>query len=48
MNEVNVIQKRLKSSAKNKNESKERAFCRLMLLDKVGQALKFIDNDTCI
>ena len=48
MNEVNVIQKRLKTAVVNKRESNEKAFCRLMLLGKVGQALKFIDHDNCI
>ena len=48
MNEVRVIQKGLKTAERNQKESNEKAFCRLMLLGKVGQALKFIDNDTDI
>ena len=45
LNEVRVIQSRLKTAALNKKESNEKAFCRLMLVGKIGQALKFIDNE---
>ena len=48
MNEVRVIQKRLRTADKVKRESSAKAFCRLMLVGKVGQALKFIDNNSGI
>ena len=48
MNEVRVIQKRLKTDHKVKKESNAKAFCRLMMVGKVGQALKFIDNNSNI
>jgi hypothetical protein len=44
MKEARTIQTRLKTAERNKKEVNEKAFCRLMLLGKVSQALKFIDN----
>ena len=35
-------------SQTRKQESKEKAFCRLMFLGKVRQASKFINNDDCV
>ena len=42
------IQKRLTAALKKKQESKEKAFCRLMLVGKVGPAMKFINNEDAI
>jgi hypothetical protein len=39
------IQKRLKKAHKKQRESNDKAFCRLMFVGKVGQAMKFINND---
>ena len=39
------IQKLLKKSQDKKTQSKERNFCNLMLLGKVSQAMKFINNE---
>ena len=49
MAECREIQKRLTRGKKQKEESSRKAFCRLMLLGKVKQALSFInnDNDVC-
>ena len=33
---------------KAKKESNEKAFCRLMFVGKVGQAIKFINNDDSV
>ena len=46
LEECKEIQKRLVKSQTLKLESKEKAFVRLMLLGKLRQARKFIDNDT--
>ena len=48
MDECQEIQKRLVKSRRQELESKEKAFCRLMLLGKVRQASKYINNDDCI
>ena len=39
------IQKKLKTSQDKKKETKERAYCRLMLQAKVSQAMKFVDSE---
>ena len=39
------VQKRLTQRTAKKKEIKEKAFCRLMLVGKVSQAMKFINND---
>ncbi len=43
--ETRVIQTRLKKKNEKKQESKQKAFCRLMLLGKVSKAMNFINND---
>ena len=45
MAEVFEIQKRLKKPTPRKEESRAKAFVRLMMLGKLGQAAKFINND---
>ena len=45
LSESREIQKRLKRSHEKKRESKEKAFCRLMLQGKVSQAMKFINSE---
>ena len=42
------IQKRLEKSHKKQRESNEKAFCRLMFEGKVGQAVKFINNEDTV
>ncbi len=44
MEECRSIQRALKQQHKTNIESKSKAFCRLMLLGKVKQATKYIDN----
>ena len=44
MEECRSIQRALRRQEKNATESQKKAFCRLMLLGKVKQATKFIDN----
>ena len=46
--EVREIQKRVKRSDSQISESRSKAFCRLMFVGKVGQALKFLDNNSDI
>ena len=48
MDETNEIQKRMTSSITKKEESREKAFVRLMMFGKIGQAAKFINNDDAI
>ena len=48
LSECNEIQKRMASAKARKAESKQKAFCRLMFLGKVGQACKFINNDNAV
>ena len=48
MDECRQIQKRLQAAKARKQESNEKAFCRLMLLGKVRQACKFIDDSSSI
>ena len=48
ISECKEIQKRLMKSQIKKVDSKRKAFCRLMLLGKVKQACKFINNDDAI
>ena len=48
MSEGKEIQKRLARSQTQKAEAKEKTFCRLMFLGKVGQACKFVNNDDCV
>ncbi len=48
LSEVREIQKRLKKMQKVKEESRSKAFCRLMFRGKVGQALRFIDSESGI
>ncbi len=43
--ENRVIQQRLQKKTKKMQESKQKAFCRLMLLGKVSKAMNFINND---
>ena len=43
--EGNEIQLKLQQTIQKKKENKDKAFCRLMLLGKVGPAMKFIDNE---
>ena len=43
--ESKEIQKKVKEQFDKKTELKEQAFCRLMLLGKVGQAMKYINNE---
>ena len=45
MAECREIQKRLVNQKKQKQDSKRKTFCKLMLLGKVKQALSFINND---
>ena len=45
VDECREIQARMKKTLAGKKESKEKAFCRLMLLGKVGEAMRFINND---
>ena len=45
MAENHEIQKKLKSGQEKKQQSKDKNFCRLMLLGKVSQAMKFINNE---
>ena len=46
MAECNEIQRRLTIQKRETQESNRKAFCRLMLVGKVKQALSFINNDT--
>ena len=48
MSECNEIQKRIRLSKKREEESKKKAFCRLMLLGKIGQACKFVDHGNTV
>ena len=45
LSENREIQKKLKKSQKKTSEKKEKAFTRLMLLGKVSQAMKFVNNE---
>ena len=45
MGEVKEIQKRLKKANAGKEESREKAFIRLMMMGKIGPAAKFVNND---
>ena len=45
LSEAREIQKRLSKGIVKRKETREKAFCRLMLLGKVGQAMKFINNE---
>ena len=45
MDECREIQARMKKTLEGKQESKEKAFCRLMLLGKVGEAMRFINSE---
>ena len=45
MAETSEIQKRMKKSLSRKEESREKAFIRLMTFGKIGPAAKFINND---
>ena len=46
MAEANEIQKRMKKAQdKKKEESREKAFVRLMMLGKIGPAAKYVNND---
>ena len=47
MAENREIQKRLMRGQDIKQESKNKNFCRLMLMGKVSQAMKFINNEDC-
>ena len=48
MKECNEIQKRMKKSFEKKEESRDRAFVRNMLLGKVGSAAKFVNNEDAV
>ena len=48
LNETNETQKRMKRTLSNKKETKEKAFIRLMMFGKVGQAAKYINNDDSV
>ena len=48
MEECREIQKRLTHKSERKQESSRKAFCRLMLQGKVGQAIKFINNEDSV
>ena len=48
MSEDKEIQKRLKKSFERKEESRDRAFLRNMLLGKIGPAAKFINNEDAV
>ena len=39
------IQKKLRRSQDKKKDTREKAFCRLMFLGKVGQAMKFVNSE---
>merc|ERR1739848_613949 len=43
--EGNEIQLKLNQTIQKKKENKDKAFCRLMLLGKVGPAMRFIENE---
>ena len=45
MEECREIQKRLAVKLQKKEDSKEKAFLRLMLMGKVGAAMKHINNE---
>ena len=46
--ETNETQKRMKKSLMRKEESREKAFVRLMMFGKIGQAAKFINNEDSV
>ena len=48
LNEGHAIQARMVKSKARKAESRQKAFCRLMLAGKVGQACKFVNNSDSI
>ena len=45
LSEIREIQKKLRRSQDKKKETREKAFYRLMLLGKVGQAMKFVNSE---
>ena len=45
LSENREIQKRLKKAQDKKKETRQKAFCRLMLLGKISQAMKFVNNE---
>ena len=45
LSENREIQKKLKRTQDKKKESREKAFCRLMLLGKVSQSMKFVNSE---
>ena len=45
LSEAREIQKRLSKGISKREEAREKAFCRLMLLGKIGQAMRFINNE---
>ena len=45
MAENREIQKKLRRSQEKKQETKDKNFCRLMLMGKVSQAMKFVNNE---
>ena len=48
LNECDEIQSRLAKAKAKKDESRKKAFCRLMLASRINQACKFIDNNDSI
>ena len=48
MSETNEVQKRLKKAAAKKEETREKAFVRLMMFGKIGPAAKFINNEDAV
>ena len=45
LSENREIQKKLKSSQDKRKETNDKAFCRLMLVGKISQAMKFINSE---
>ena len=48
MKENKEIQKRLRKTLDRREESRDRAFLRNMLLGKIGPAAKFINNEDAV
>ena len=48
MSETKEIQRRMKKTLTRKEESREKAFVRLMMLGKIGPAAKYINNEDAV
>ena len=48
MAEANEIQRRMEKALTRKEETREKAFVRLMMFGKIGEAAKYINNDDAI